>query len=516
MEQVKRESSESSATPDVEALLNQIEALTLEVEQSDENYKLQRALYRIADITNAAENMDSFYSAIHQVINELTCANDFFIALYHEEEECLSFPYDFDYHGDRKQIFQDKYDDGMIPLTDLEGSLTLRVIQENRLVHVPFDPTIGIGKQSQDWIGVPLQEDSKLIGVLCVQSYEPGFRYTERDIELVKFVSRQFTTAMQRRKNQVEIEQAHQKLQHSAHQLEKTNRKLTKEIEERDEIDRQMVELSHRAGKAEVATGVLHNVGNVLNSVNVSLGVIHEAIRDSRLTSFHKVATLINQQENLGDFFSQDERGKSVPVYLKKLTEQLGTENTFVKDEIRVLLTHLKHIKSVVSMQQAYAGVSGLKEPVFVFDLMTDAELLASASLEKHMIEVERNYDELPQIMVERQKTLQILVNLLKNAKDAILGFRYRDRKLTIGIKMRNDNRIVISIKDNGCGISPDNQEKIFNHGFTTKEGGHGFGLHSCAAMARDMGGQLYGTSEGLGKGATFTLELPFEPTQTQ
>ena len=315
------------------------------------------------------------------------------------------------------------------------------------------------------------------------------------------FISQHIATALQRRQDAADLKKA-------AADLEATNEKLKLEMVERESINKRMLQLSHQAGKAEVATGVLHNVGNVLNSINVSANLVQETHRLSRVGSLKKAADLLEQQEDVARFIKEDKRGQVFPTYLSKLTDKLLAEHEVVFKELQTLSDHLNHVKTVVAMQQCYAGVSGLKESVVFADLFDDAELLIASSLERHEIQVERDFEELPEMMLEKQKLLQVLVNLLKNAKDSLNASRSSDKKLSIR-SYQVGNKVNIEVADNGLGIDPLHVTKIFSHGFTTKDDGHGFGLHASANAIQEMGGKLSASSEGLGKGAVFAIELP-------
>jgi signal transduction histidine kinase len=134
-------------------------------------------------------------------------------------------------------------------------------------------------------------------------------------------------------------------------------------------------------------------------------------------------------------------------------------------------------------------------------------------AFERHGVEVERQFSAVPPIRVDRHKVLQILINLIRNAKYALDDVERIDKKIVISISDPNERYIQIVVSDNGIGIAPENLTRIFAHGFTTREGGHGFGLHSGAIAARSMGGAITVASAGIGQGATFTLELPIAST---
>lgn len=324
-----------------------------------------------------------------------------------------------------------------------------------------------------------------------------------------------------------EIEYSHMSLEDARDQLEvrvagrtkdlcEANLKLRKEFEEKERLNADMIKLSHQAGKAEIATGVLHNVGNVLNSINVSAGLVTETMQLSKLPSLKNVSELLSAQSNVADFMANSERGKALPVYLEKLVGVLQSEQETAINELDSLGKHLEHVKTIVAMQQSYAGVSAIKESISLDELIDDAEVLIESSLKKHRVVVVRDFAVLPKVKVEKQKLLQVIVNLLKNAKDATTEGRADDRLLKIETRIVNDDRLHISFTDNGSGIQQENLTKIFSHGFTTKSNGHGFGLHSCANAINEMDGNLSVHSDGPNCGATFLIDIPFQPSREE
>ena len=277
-------------------------------------------------------------------------------------------------------------------------------------------------------------------------------------------------------------------------------------------VHRQLLETSRQAGMAEAATGVLHNVGNVLNSVNVSATVVADKVKKSRSASLAKVVALLREHEaDLGAFLTADPKGKQVPAFLGALAEHLGTEQTELLQEITSLRKNIQHIKDVVGMQQTYAKVSGVTETLDVGELLEDTLRMSASSLQRHDVEVVREFAEVPPVTVDKHKLLQILVNLVRNAKQACDESGRTDKKLTLRVAAAAGH-VRISVTDNGVGIPAENLNRIFNHGFTTKKDGHGFGLHSAANAAKEMGGRLSVHSDGPGLGTTFTIELPVRP----
>ncbi len=277
-----------------------------------------------------------------------------------------------------------------------------------------------------------------------------------------------------------------------------------------------LVETSRLAGMAEVATGVLHNVGNVLNSVNVSASLVVEKLRRSRVAKLSKAAALLTGRNgDLADYLTHDENGKKLPGYLARLGEFLVEENAELLQEVDQLGRNIEHIKEVVAMQQSYARVSGAIEDLPVERLVEDAIAMNTGAFERHGVVVQKRFSEVPLVRVDRHKVLQILINLIRNAKYALDDVERLDKRITISISAADADQVCVVVADNGIGISPENLTRIFAHGFTTRPDGHGFGLHSGALAARSMGGSLSVVSLGVRRGATFTLKLPVAPPNT-
>ena len=270
-----------------------------------------------------------------------------------------------------------------------------------------------------------------------------------------------------------------------------------------------LLETSRLAGMAEVATGVLHNVGNVLNSVNVSASLVLEKLRRSKAPKLVQAAELLTGRNgSLAEYLTQDEQGRKLPGYLARLGQHLVAENAQLTGEVDQLSRNIEHIKEIVAMQQSYAKVSGVFEMLPLEQLVEDAIAMNYGAFERHRVVVERRFQPAPPARVDRHKVLQILINLLRNAKYALDEVDGPDKKITISIEPAAD-LVRIAVTDNGAGIAPENLDRIFGHGFTTRKDGHGFGLHSGGNAASEMGGSLTAASAGPGHGATFTLALP-------
>ena len=295
--------------------------------------------------------------------------------------------------------------------------------------------------------------------------------------------------------------------------LQGTVRDISEQKERETQIERlnrELVDVSRCAGMAEVAAGVLHNVGNVLNSVNVSANLAVEKLNGSRVARVSSVAALLEEHsDHLMDFLVADSRGQQLPAYLKMLGNHLEAEKAGLIEELNRLVLNIEHVNEIISLQQSHSRVFGLQETIRLNEILENAIKLDNASFSRHHVKVVREYEEVPPVLIDKHRLLQILVNLIGNAKDALKASACNDKQLVLGIGPGRDDHMMITVSDNGIGISRDNTARIFEHGFTTKESGHGFGLHSSALAATELGGSLTVHSDGPGRGACFRLELP-------
>ena len=169
----------------------------------------------------------------------------------------------------------------------------------------------------------------------------------------------------------------------------------------------------------------------------------------------------------------------------------------------------IAEVGDIVKVQQNYARTPRLQEPVHLAGLVEDAIRINAAGLTRHQVKVVRQLADLPPVLTDKHKVLMILVNLVSNGKYAMDGVPVPDRVLSVKLEQLPHEPVRIQVHDNGMGIAPEMLTHIFQYGFTTREEGHGFGLHSSALAAQEMGGSLTVHSDGPGRGATFTLELP-------
>jgi PAS domain S-box-containing protein len=285
-----------------------------------------------------------------------------------------------------------------------------------------------------------------------------------------------------------------------------TERRLAEQ--ELEGVHKQLLMASRQAGMAEVATNVLHNVGNVLNSVNVSASLVCERIKKSKGAGLARVAALLTEHAgDLGTFLASTQ-GRQLPVYLEELARDLISEQDAATAELSALRSNVEHIKEIVAMQQSYARRGGITDTLDVRVLVEDSLRMNEGALNRHGVTIVRDFQDVPLIRVDKHKVLQILVNVIRNAKYACHEAKGAEKRVTVRVEAA-DGAVRISVVDTGVGIPKENLDRIFNHGFTTRKDGHGFGLHSSALAAKELGGVLHAESAGPGRGATFTLILP-------
>ena len=375
----------------------------------------------------------------------------------------------------------------------------------------------------------PVSHKGKSIGIIYLENNQVSGAFTPNRLEALNILLAQIAVsidnatlyATQERqtraieaanvtltKEVAERKRAEHELSVYKDHLEELVKERTKELEN---AQGRLVDMSRRAGMAEVASGVLHNVGNVMNSVNVGASVTRDAVKALPVEGVTRACDLLDQNaERLADYLRNDATGRKLPEYLRKLGATLDKEKHSILDQIEKFSKHLEHMKTIIAAQQSYAKVNGMREVCTLEEIAEGALQLSEGVLRNSAITVVRRYAKLPPVLVDRHQVMQILVNLISNAKHALEAVQQEKRELVVAID-RVDGGVRIEVRDNGVGITRENLAKVFNHGFTTKKKGHGFGLHNCANAAQQMDGSLTAYSDGPGTGASFVLRMPVE-----
>ncbi len=280
--------------------------------------------------------------------------------------------------------------------------------------------------------------------------------------------------------------------------------------EEKLELHEQLLDTSRQLGMAEVASDVLHNVGNALNSINVSIGVITDLLKNSMVGDVERISQLFHKhREDLGNYFSSNPKGKQIPAYLEKLAGQLVEEQRVALAELARLRENAHNAQQCVAVQQDLAKPSGITEEISVIELVEEALTLNQDLLENSQIDVSREFEEIPQLIVDKHQVLEVMVDVIRNACQAMASVSIKKLILRAKLIPGPPDSVSLEVQDSGVGIASDDLVKIFGQGYNTKNGGRSMSLHSGALMAKNLGGGLRAHSEGIGHGATFSLELP-------
>ncbi|MGK0218613.1 MAG: signal transduction histidine kinase [Planctomycetota bacterium] len=279
-----------------------------------------------------------------------------------------------------------------------------------------------------------------------------------------------------------------------------------------DEAKRALMDSARRAGMSEIATGILHNVGNVLNSVNISTSLAAQQVDEMSLADLEQLTNLLSSHaDDLAGFVSDDPRGKHLLPFLTALSTQLSDERTGLRQELSNLEKGVDHICDLIKSQQAYAIRSNLLETLNIEQVLEEAVRITNkASCIKDGVDIRVDVTDMPVVAADHHRVLEILVNLLQNGKQALIGSKTNAPAIVLSAALEGE-RVLITVSDNGPGIPAEIASQIFGLGFTTKPTGMGYGLHTAANAATEMDGKLT-VSDGH-PGAVFTLDIPHRAT---
>jgi signal transduction histidine kinase len=345
-----------------------------------------------------------------------------------------------------------------------------------------------------------------MVGVLTLASANPGFHYGPNELVFANELGRRAAIAIEHARLYADVQRGKAELRRANDELEHRVEERTRELKQ---AQARLVDTAREVGMSEVASNVLHSVGNVLNSAIIGLETMYRAVGSSRVGRLKQAtALLLEHREHLADFLAPGARGNHLPEYLSAVADELMREQTRMLDDLEAMGRHIDHIRAIVHVQQNYARTALMPEECDLAQLIDDALRIQLAALQRHGVSVRRNLTPVPRLKVDKHKVLQILVNLISNAKDALDSVPEGNRHLSVRLTAEG-TLARIQVMDDGKGIAPEMRERLFAHGFTTRKDGHGFGLHTSALAAQLLGGRLTLESEGLGKGAVATLELP-------
>ncbi|QRK10419.1 AAA family ATPase [Archangium violaceum] len=353
---------------------------------------------------------------------------------------------------------------------------------------------------------LPLMRQEVFSGVLYLENNLATNAFSPERLFLLSHLASQAAISIENARLYTEVRIAEAALRRANDELERRVDERTRALKE---AQARLVDMAREVGMTEVASNVLHNVGNVLTSAVINIELMRRAVGSSRVSRVKQAAALLLEHRgNLADFLSENSRGSQLPDYLAELSDELLREQEKLMEDVEAMARHIDHIRAIVQVQQTYAKTSLMEVECDLGQLVDDALRIQMGSLKRHGVSIIRELSAVPKLQLDKHKVLQILINLLSNARNALDVLPEGQRLLRVRLTSEG-GRARIQVVDNGMGIAPEVREKLFAHGFTTRKDGHGFGLHASALAAQLMGGRLTLESEGPGKGATATLELP-------
>ncbi|WNG14775.1 AAA family ATPase [Cystobacter fuscus] len=358
-------------------------------------------------------------------------------------------------------------------------------------------------------LSLPLMRQEQFSGALYLENDLATNAFSPARLTLLGHLASQAAISIENARLYADVQRARTELRRANDELERRVEERTRELKQ---AQARLVDTAREVGMAEVASNVLHNVGNVLTSAVVDLEVMSKTAGALRVGRVRQTgALLMEHRGTLADFLTKDPRGGKLPEYLVALGDEMMREQTRLMEDMAAMNRHIEHIRAIVQVQQTYARNSLMREECELGQLVDDALRIQLESLRRHGITVHQELSWVPPVNVDKHKVLQILINLLSNAKHALDGVPERQRDLWVRLTAEG-NVARIQVADSGVGIAPELMGSLFTHGFTTRKDGHGFGLHSSALAARMLEGRLTLESEGPGQGAVATLELPLTP----
>lgn len=267
----------------------------------------------------------------------------------------------------------------------------------------------------------------------------------------------------------------------------------------------QLARASQAAGRSQVAGTVIHNVGNVLTNVNSLLDAASTGVEGLRIGPLDKLAARLRRDRNNEILLA------ATPDYLEGLAASLKSDQTSIQELLSTLHDNVRHIHDVIRDQQRHADPSIRLTRVSLQAVVEEAIACCRAKLDDEMISVEIAGSLRTSVCSDHSLLLQTMINIIGNARHAMRDNCDRARILSIGTE-HTEETVRLLFRDNGCGMTQETIQRVFDAHFTTRESGTGLGLHFCALTLNRLGGSIRTHSDGPGLGAMFILEFPSDP----
>ncbi len=286
---------------------------------------------------------------------------------------------------------------------------------------------------------------------------------------------------------------------------------VEKEKAERDlkEAQNLLIESAYKAGLADLAGDTLHNIGNVVNSIHVSSDIVKNVIKENPGENYTKACNILHENlDNFPEFFASDPKGEQLIKYFLLLEKPIVNSFEQIDENLEVIRDKAAAIGNIIARQSKFINSPYFLEKQNMCEVVDSVIQLVPDLHTDSSITIDKQYESVPSIKLQKPSIIRILLNILDNSVHALKYSRNLNKVLMISIKKDNEY-VTTSITDNGYGIAEENMDKIFKNSFTTKKGGFGLDLHNAANIINEMGGELKIDSKGINKGATVSISLP-------
>ena len=288
------------------------------------------------------------------------------------------------------------------------------------------------------------------------------------------------------------------KLQDYAKDLEKEVALQTRHLKEANgkikNQQQKLVEDAYNKGLIEVTSGIIHNIGNIVNVISLSFDelITSKESNENILPKFLD-SVILKELNNLPDLANSSPNLNKAKDILPKLLEYHNEFEQEFKNKIEFLLKKVYHLKEVVQLQQNFVGSLGTEDYNDITNIADEVLEIYDSSLIKRNIKVQKSYTDKPQILCDKAQIIQLISNFIKNSYEAIEEKDMKEGLIKISSYIK-DNNFFIELYDNGIGIKENNLNKLFEFGYSTKKengSGSGFGLHSCKNIVEKYGGTI-------------------------
>lgn len=356
------------------------------------------------------------------------------------------------------------------------------------------------------YVGAPLvRPDGKGLGLFVALDSKPRHD-TARFEPVLEFFASRASAELDRVRVERRLRAANEELE----------RRVSERTEELEVTQLRVIELAHRAGMADAAAVVLHNVGNLLNSVTVGAARMTETASALPVQALGQAAALIDEhRHDLADFLANDAKGKRLPSLLSEIEAVLRADVADLVEDAQTVQLQARQIADVVRAQKEHVDHDRLSENADPVQLVRTCARLYAEDMRSEGVDLEVRTTTLPQVRVQRNKLFQVLGNLLRNAADALSDADGAARRILVSFR-EEPKHVAVVVTDSGPGVPETLRDRLFEFGFSTKASGAGVGLHSSANFMTEMGGSLSLSPQVPGEGATFVVRLPRADASTQ